>query len=376
MAHPAASHFPDTQHETIGETWQTFAGAVGEARAVHLFRNRRSLDALASADQAERNGRICGLPDQVALFAISDDETVLLGQGAPIPPHSADGMDAVSYSIAMVDSRSWITDFDLAEAHGMGLRITEGSALKAALDADWVVAVGLSDADGVKEIEAFLNDVVAHGKLAFMQADQATNNAGEQTTDAAEQRFFDMENALDQSAEGAADILASSLGISPVPLRKAINSANFHVRAAAAMMRVVGPILLDDRLNGSSQFDGLSENAFIDAIAEQFLARGVHAPMQIGDGAYGVIPLTPADEFDATALDDDGDQKIAAFVQLYARLLDRSLARHADDVSLRIEPDDSDAAEKLEEILKIYPSGRRLDVVDLDSEEARPLGCP
>lgn len=376
LAHPSASRFPDDRDPTVQDAWATFVAEVGAPRAAHLFRNRRSLEALAAADPALRGGRICGLPRRIGLFAVTGATVAFLGAGAAIPPDADDAPSAVRYGPQAIDGTGWIGDFDTALACGMALRLTDPGTLDQAFGADWIVAVGLSDRDGKAEIEAFVTDAVAHGKLAFLDAGQPTNNAGTRTTPTAgDLRWFDNENAVDQTQEGSAELLGAALGISALPLRQAINSGTPWRRAAAAMMRVVGPILLDDRLNGSSHLDGLSEVRFIDLIADAFLARGTQAPLRIGDGAYGVVTLTRTDTPDSTPLSDPEAAQVAAFVQLYARMLRGPLAQGAAEVTLRLEPGDPDAAEKLGEILKIYPGGRRLDVADLGADTPRPLGC-
>jgi len=376
MAHPSATRYPDDRDPTLAGAWGAFVQDVGEARAVHLFRNRGDIAALENTDASLRNGHICGLPVKVQLYGVFGRTIKQIAEGGKIPFDKSDGKASVSYSPAQIDGGTWISDFDTAVEAGMGVRVTDPDMIAAAFEAEWIIAVGLYGEDGVVEMEAFLADAAAHGKIAFLDAETPTNNAGEEKSGAALWRRMDDENALDQSSEGAGELLAHALGVSARPLRQSINSAIPYKRAAAAMMRVVGPVLLDNRLDGASALDGLSEVRFIDLIAESFLSRGSQAPIQIGDCAYGVVTLTQSDAFDASELADPNMQKIAAFVQLYARLLGPTLAATADRVTLRIEPGDPDSAEKLGEILKANKGGRRIDVAPEGADETKPLGCP
>jgi hypothetical protein len=256
LAHPSASRYPDDRDETVGDAWALFVNEVGEDRAVHLFRHRRGIEDLETSDPALRGGHICGLPRRVCLYAMTGQKVVGLIEGADIPLDPSDGSGVVTYAASKVDAGSWISDFDMAVENGMGIRIEDPEIIDEAFNAEWILAVGLFGDEGRPEMEAFLTDAAAHGKLTFLEAETPTNNAGEERSGPTLSRRFDNENGFDQTAEGAGELLAAALGVSTRPLRDAINSAIPYKRAAAAMMRVVGPVLLDDRLDGPARWRG------------------------------------------------------------------------------------------------------------------------
>ncbi|WP_299690047.1 hypothetical protein [uncultured Tateyamaria sp.] len=365
---------PDTQN-----AWATFVSVCGDpARALHLLRTEgKDLPKEMSVDL--RNGRIAGAPARVAVFTLAEDDLTLI-KTCEVPDP-----DAVNYSAAVADGTGWITDFDAALDLGMGTRIEEGEALEIFDKADWILAVGLSVHDSVAEIDAFLTDAIANGDFRFMRPNDATNNAGEQTTghstsvtqrsDMAD-RMFEHELQIAQKSGTAGERLARTLGLPTATLSKAPNSGQLYQSAARAMITLIGPVLLDDKLNGASQLQGIDETAFIRAIADHYFPQGQHPGIQVGTAAYGVLPVAVTNTLDTAALNTADQRTIGATTVLYDQILGGLMEKEARAVVPRLHAEDPDAAEKLDVILQSYPRGRRVDVYQDGEEIPMILDCP
>ncbi|MHA6323759.1 hypothetical protein [Roseivivax sp. CAU 1753] len=384
--------FPQMSQTATKNAWSAFAGAVGgEARAAWLWRNQKMLDQ-PMPDPDLRVGRICGLPAEVSVYALTGKTVSRIATGAPIIPGGKDRAATVSYAPALVDAQSWLTDFDLAVAEGMGVRVTEPDLVALARDADWLIAVGLSGkegepgTDGDGEIEALLRDVTANGSGSFLASNTATNNAGEMTTDYStsatrmgqgDEKRFELEDGVFQLPNRAGSDLAKSLGVSEQTVARMPNAGLDHRGAAEAMITVIGPVLLDDKLDGTSQLKDMSETGFIAAIASHFIPRGYHAPLRMGDNAYGVVPLAPMDGFKSNEIPNPEQAKVAATVTVFGIVLDGLMSAESEITTPRLHPEDPDAAEKLDVILQSYATGRRIEVYDGDEDDTPlVLGCP
>ena len=72
----------------------------------------------------------------------------------------------------------WLADFDAAIEAGMGLRLTDQDGGRAALAADWIIAVGLSQRGWRGATDRPSSRIaIANGEFAFLPQDTATNNA-------------------------------------------------------------------------------------------------------------------------------------------------------------------------------------------------------
>ncbi|SIT01050.1 hypothetical protein SAMN05421759_1102 [Roseivivax lentus] len=370
--------FPRMSRPETRNAWDAFCADVGgAARATWLWRNRAVLDRDRD-DPDLRNGRICGLPRRVAVFALIGRDVKHLATGGVIDRGGPDKPNALSYAPGLIDSRSWLTDFDIAIAAGMGLRLDAPDPVALASSADWLIAVGLSGEDGRAEIEAFLEDATANDALAFLRSHDATNNAGEVTTGFSASATAPLKDGPDRFAfeEGvfekpglAATDLAEALGISEQRLSQVPDAAIDHRGAASAMITLIGPVLLDDKLDGTSQLRDMPETAFIAAVAEHFIPRGYHAPMRFGDNAYGIVPLAPMAGFAAKDIPDADQAQVAATTQVFGALLGGVMAAESEITTPRIHPEDPDAAEKLEAILQSYATGRRIEIYQTEDGE-------
>lgn len=386
LAADAARAWPDLSDERVNQAWQSFAGAVGLVRAVHLM---RSMNDAADPDWAARVGRIAALPDRVALYAIKDGALTPLATGAPIPANGsaggpAGGAGPVSYAPGQINAMEWLTDFNAAIAEGMGLRLTDQAKVKAALDADWIVAVGLHKGAAEAEVDALLRDRIANGEAEILAQDAPTNNSPTATTGYRRQ----VADAVAETARlaptgavpasGAAGLLAEALGLPPGTLDRLVNAADPAFADAQAMMHVIGPALLDGAMDGETAIDGVDETEFLDALAAATVARGALSPMRFGNSAYGILPMTLTSELRPDKGPGAGTVRAAVETYMAGRVneLRPFAVRQAEATALRIAPDDPQASEKLDEILKRSRASVRLDVSTGDVSKGELIGCP
>ncbi|WP_431283629.1 hypothetical protein ACQW02_02110 [Humitalea sp. 24SJ18S-53] len=375
--------------------WQSFVEVVGAVRAVHLKRGTAG----PVPDPATRIGRIAGLPAEVHLFAMTGGALRLLGTGKPIPANGATP-SAVRYTPdALKQPEGWLVNFARAVDLGMGVKITDKASVDAAKAAEWVIAVGLSGSAGPAEIADLLTDRIATGGFAVLKQDTQTNATSGGTTGytRAQTAPLDYLVAATEDEHGlhdtpkltAAELLAEALGIDQAILRRAEGAADQAHEDARAMLRVVGPILLDGLLDGQTfsfnwRFPGagteVDENSFIDTLASVISGRGVLPPLRVGHTAYGLLPMTKVND-----LNIDGETELTAeerqvfdTLAMVAKQARAFLPAHARAVVPVLAPDDPAASDKLAEILKTNPVSKRLEVVDDDapSDRARGIGCP
>jgi hypothetical protein len=360
----------------VVSAWQALSRDVAPERALHLIRHRgepgdpNHLDAL---------GRITLLPEKVALFALAaSGPPVLLGEGSPIDP-------AVRYSVANIQAGGWHTDFDAALKAGMGLRLTAADAVQRALDASWIIAVGLSKDDGANAMTALVDDALGNGAFEFLRQDSPTNNTpGEPTAyqspradllaflrTAADAEKGVLASPLVQSAE----LFAEAIGIDLRHVATAPASGDLAFKDARAMLRVVGPALIDTAVDHTAALRGIDEDAVIAFFEEAVASRGPLPPVRFGKNPYGVLPIVDLDALGTLASDTETEQRIEGFVRDFAAVVGKEAAASADATVPVLQPGDPDAAPKLEAILKVNPVSRRLDVGTVGANDVRALGC-
>lgn len=373
----AGKAWHDVGDATVVAAWQALAREVEPERALHLIRNRgesgdpNHLDAL---------GKISLLPEKVALFGLnSDGAATLLGEGALIDPE-------LRYSFAALQPGGWLADFEVAVTAGMGVRITNGAAVANALSSRWIVAVGISSDEGVAAVTSLIDDAVANGAFAFLPQDTPTNNTPHAPTPyrtphtdlvgflqtAAGSEKGVLASPLTQSAE----MFAEALGIDVTHVATAPNSGDLAFEDASAMVRVIGPALIDTALDHVAALEGIDENEVIDLFAEAAVARGPLPPVRFGKNPYGVLPIVKLGNLSPLASDTDRQKRIEEFVRSFASIVIRQSDGAASQVPV-IQPGDPDAADKLDAILKLNPVSRRLEVsaVFVEDYSIRALGC-
>lgn len=367
----------------VSAAWQTLAGIGGPARALHLLRP----DA-PTADAEPLLGRIAALPQKVALYAVAGTSAQLIAEGTAIPANTAQ-RSLVSYTQEALEPGGWLASFDMAVSQGMGLKISDPAKIAEAEQAEWLVAVGLHVGDARSELDELFADTVASGRFAFLRQDSPTNNTlGERTPYRSwrdsPQEFLEAATDLerrrhDDGVDGAAELLATALGLDPTVLRRAINSGDTAFEDARAMLRAIGPALLDGALDGRTAFEGIDENAMVDVLAAYVCARGPLSAMMLGSNAYGVLPVTLNAQ--AALGEVDGFSKTEASVlsrlnQIATFIVPLSAQRAAAGGAPTLNPDrPEETAQQFERLLQNARTAQRVELLD-ETGEVHSIGCP
>lgn len=382
LAHPLARYWPKLDDGTLLALWGELVAVAGPARAVHLFRQHDSEE--KTRDWEARIGRITGLPKQIGVFALHKGEIVLLGEGAPIPQND-DTAGLVSYAPDVLGDGAWMSDFDAAIDLGMGMKLADDKMVDLALEADWLICTGISDKDGRDDFSRLIQDRRNAGAFEILGQDTATNNApgvsaGRDPGDTVQERLWDhteLELGVLQQDGLDADLLAEALDIDANELKKAPGASESGHLDAAAMIRAIGPALMDGSLDATNQLNDVDDPDFIELLAQHVQARGILPAIKVGSGAYGVLPVLGTsglqivgDTLNATEAD------YSRFVHNYANGVLTLLTERSDSATLRLEPDDPDASEKLTDILQTSRVSRRIDVSNMGASDIKGLDCP
>jgi hypothetical protein len=365
----------DIDTPDVSAAFEALARATGPARAVHLL---RTAGAVPDAAPEHRIGNIAALPTAVALHAYRDGTLSLLATGEPIPRD-------VSYGPELLDPSHWMLDFEAAAQRGMAVRITEADIVDAALEADWIIAVGLHPGDASASLDRLVADGIANGTFAFLRQDTPTNNGVELTSHELDprpnlRRFHADATEAERGLHGpgrraASDVLATALGVDATLLRSGLRSADPGLDDASAMLRVVMPALIEHVPDQATALGPVDNDDLVDFFAAWINARGQLPAVRFGANPYGVLPVTRLAELEASDKDAT-DGAMVQFLAEYALFLRGALAPVADQQVPVITPGDVDAAAKLEQTLKFSSVSRRIDVADRGSSDTAPVGCP
>lgn len=379
LAHPYAQDWPKLGDETLVALWAELESVAGPSRAVHLMRSRHREPA---HDHEARIGRITGLPEKIHVFASMRGEIEALGHGQGIPANGAQA-GAVSYSPGMLGEGSWISEFETAIEQGMGMKLDDPKAVDLALAADWLICVGTGGGDA-EELEQLLRDRIANGQLDILGQDTPTNNvpatrAGRPEADSVQARLWDrtqreLQVLQDKGLDSAR--LAEALGVDQALFEQAPGAGEGAHLDAAAMIRVIGPALMDGALEATNQLDAVEDTEFVELLARHVQARGLLPALRIGKQAFGILPVS-ADTGAQVIKPDlpEAEHAFDTFVQSYSDRVRPILTAVSESVSLRLEPDDPDASDKLVDILQTTRVSRRLDVSDEGDDDVAMLGC-
>jgi hypothetical protein len=371
----------NSEEEAVSSAWQGFSSDVGAPRAIHLIRGHDSL-------AGEREiGRITAMPRRVAIFGRIKGKMVEIAQGTEIAGHAGAAPPKVSYTPEALEPGGWLADFATAVDSGMGVRISDPDAIANALAADWIIAIGLHSKDARAELNALFRDKIAGGSVAVLPQDSPTNNtASERSQD---RRFRDNpaaflknatqaeQGAFTEGASLAADLLSEALDLDSETLQTIVSGADSGFEDTRAMLRVIGPVLLDGSLDGKTAFGAVSENELIDIMAAAISARGALPAVRFGRNAYGIVPVTKLSELDISEKSGFAKPETQVFgsLAMIGSLLRDAMLRDVDDRVAVLAPDNpQDAASKLEAILQSGRVSRRLDLIQGD--ETKALGCP
>ena len=360
----------------VVSAWQTLSREIAPERALHLIRHRGDP---GDPKHLEALGTITLLPEKVALFALGPTgPPSLLGEGKAIDPK-------LHYSLANVQEGGWHTDFDAALDAGMGLRLT-GDAVQRALAASWIIAVGIAKGSGATAMNTLLKDAVANGAFAFLRQDTPTNNTPSEPTPyqvpranlmtflrtAVDAEKGVLASPLPQSAE----LFSEALGINLLEVANAPFSGDLAFEDARAMLRVIGPALIDTAVTNTAALNGIDEEVVIDFFKDWIASRGPLPPVRFGKNPYGVLPVVDLDGLTQLASDNDTDARIEAFIRNFATVVINAAQTAADTTVPVLQPADPDAETKLEAILKLNPVSRRVEVGTVGTQDVQALGCP
>ncbi|UZE97472.1 hypothetical protein [Alkalimarinus alittae] len=378
----------DTSVEEVASGWQSLASTLGPQRAVHLLRSiaERQPDKQDQKSWELNIGRIAALPHTVELFAVKGEVIQSIGLGNKIEQNTGSVRSKVSYTYDAIDLGGWLSDFDTAIESGMGLKLSDHKTVNVALNADWIIAVGLHSKDAKAEVESLLKDRIANGEFEFLPQDTPTNNsAGERTVHSDPKldslaylnKATDYERGdVNKRAHSAAGLLSEALGLEGGSLDHAVRAGDTAYEDAKAMLQLIGPALLDDDANGKTFLSGVDENKFIEVLASSIVARGVFSPIRSGRNAYGITAMTDVKKLRFVNSGDNGAHAINNFIQSASSIIRHFAPYHADEVVPILEPDDAYATDKLDAILKSNRVSVRLDVTDEGSDNTRAIGCP
>ena len=359
----------------VVSAWQTLSREMAPERALHLIRHRGDP---GDPKFLEKLGKITLLPEKVALFALgTSGPPVLLGEGKAIDP-------ALRYSLANVQQGGWHTDFNAALDAGMGLRLT-GNAVQTALDASWIIAVGLAKEAGATAMNTLLADAVANGAFAFLQQDTPTNNTPNEPTPyqtpranllaflrtAVDAEKGVLASPLPQSAE----LFAEALGVDLLNVANAPFSGDLAFEDARAMLKVIGPALIDTAVDNTAALSGINEETVIDFFKDTITSRGPLPAVRFGKNPYGVLPVIDLDGLTRLASDTDTEASIEAFIRNFATTIINASQAAADATVPVLQPGDPNAEAKLEAILKLNPVSRRVEVATVGTQDVQALGC-
>jgi hypothetical protein len=365
----------DATDAVVVSAWQTLARNMTPARALYLLRNRAAAGDLQWAASV---GRIALLPARVAIFAVAPDGGVtLIATGSPI----AD----VRYTPEVLQDAGWLTNFDVAIGKGMGCRVSDAQKVAVALAADWIVAVGLASGEAADTFSALVGDAIANGAFEFLDQDTPTNNSGNTPSSLADprsnipaflRRATDLEaGALNSPLEQAADLFGEALQAPAAIIRSASGAGDAAIEDARAMLYVVGPVLFDSVAQGVVDWRGLDEDRVLDFFAQSICARGTLPAVRFGKNPYGILPVTTVGDIEPSAFDTAVEARIDQLIKTFLAAARPALLDPAHAAPPVIAPGDPDVADKLEQILKLNPVSRRLDVADTGSDVTRALRC-
>jgi hypothetical protein len=365
----------DAADVTVVSAWQTLVRKVAPERAVYLLRTGA---ANSTAQWAESIGQPVLLPARVSIFAVAPDGTLTaLTSGAPVT-------DA-RYTPDALQDTGWLTNFDVALSKGMGCRLSDAALVQTALAADWIVAVGLAADDAAAPFSTLLGDAIANGAFEFLDQDTPTNNSGSIASGLTDPRadipaFLARATeteagALDSPLEQAADLFGEALQAPAAVARSAAGAADTALEDARAMLYVVGPVLFDSVAQGVVDWRRLDEDVVLDFFARSIAARGALPPARFGKNPYGILPVTRVADVEPFAFDTPDEARIDALLKKFLGAARTALLDPAQPPVPVIAPGDPDVADKLQEILKLNPVSRRLDVADTGSDATKALGC-
>lgn len=359
-------------HPAIIDAWQIFAGTVGVYRALALVREGISDTAVNDA------GLLVGLPESVQLYSLKGNTLSLLGGGAPVKA-------GLRYTPRSLRAGDWLTEFDKALEAGMALQLRDAARVKAALGADWIVAVGVRSGDRADKLEAHLQNAIIGGAFELVPQDTPTNNSAARPTG----YRFDPRDTLDvlrratwlerrpvSAAPTDADALANAIGVAAESLYAAPNAGQRDAGAGRDMVAALVPGLVGTTFQWLPK-EVASENALEDLLIAHASARGQLPVVRLGRNPYGVLPVAIPGTLEPAAGSVPDAQRAFLTLRDLANAAVAAGLTHVDSVPV-IRPGDTDIGTRLAAILSRLPVSCRLDIGSVADRARTPkrLGCP
>jgi hypothetical protein len=364
----------DADNPTVAGAWQAYASAVGVYRGVHLVRGGGSVvDDLETA-----MGRLVGLPDHVSLFALSGTSLTPLGSGEPI-------QHELRYTPAALGAGDWLTSFPDAISAGMGMKLTDPDQVSAALDAHWVIAVGIRDGDATEVVESYLSDAIANGNFELLEQDTPTNNSDDARTRyevvprdaiAALRLATYAEQRTESDPPTDAHLLAAALGVDVEAILQAPGAVHDGVGHARSMATALLPGLVDILSSWISDAR-VPRDSLIEFLVEHASARGPLPAIRLDQQPFGVLPIVDPDRVGPPEGMNEAQQRVFELVHRLGSTAVQALGNVASQQPV-IEPGAADNADRFERILRLNAVGKRIDVMDVAAQDPkrRRLRCP
>lgn len=394
----------EIEDDALSAAWQTFVKFVGAYRAIHLMRTDGVNPGSADDIEAEQNrqGRIAVLPKRISIFTFKDGKASLLVTGKPIEQNASDKPSKISYNLSSIEPGGWLTDYNIAVASGLGLKVTDAQKLTQAKQADWIIAIGLHEGAAQDEIQDMLERHISAGKFGVLPQDSPTNNTpnsksylsdpDEHILEFTKQATAMERGAYASPAKTSADLLASAFGVDGAKIRAALDGSDTGFEDAKAMLWAIGPGLLGDSLSAVAKHvdvSGVFNSDLIRIMAQAVLARGALPAVRFGENAMGVLPVTKVSDFTITKGSGllqpevservpSKETKIYNFLKKYSVITKGMLSQQADHKSPVIIPGDPEATDKLREIFQSCRVSQRIDVADIQDNitpSLNNIGC-
>lgn len=261
--------------------------------------------------------------------------------------------------LAIDPGMAWMVDFDLAEAAGMGIRITMPQAT-AANGLDNLIVFGVARSLGTTQTSAQLADLLdAHhytDGLEFLNYGTPTNNtddrrAGYTTDDRDQTRSFDVEVASNPASAANAQRLGTALGLPTNRIAttlgrigQASRDHDFDARSMNAALWQVGWGYYLSNMMGPET--GLTVES-VDWARRYFLeyvrASGPLPALRCGAQPYGILPVTSLNSWVAEAGAAPQETWLKGLLRRMRELIWRPVVSKVPRIGMRSAQPDPDA---------------------------------
>ncbi|WP_421789150.1 hypothetical protein [Hyphobacterium sp.] len=261
----------------------------------------------------------------------------------PDPEADDTNADEPDASAVFDNGMKWLTDFDVAEAVGMAIRLPVNEKYLAdGLERLFVfgVATDLSPQESVDELSRLLESHKFSTGVRFAERGEPTNNTGEnlrksRAAMARDEFAVACQPAPVQRGDGSdADLLAKALGLPTSLLGDVIGAKDNSEKRTQDMMTVLWPAGFGGFLSQQLELDktGSIVSAVKEFAFENVRPGGPFAPLIIGQQPYGFLPVSIVDVHND--LSDSADVRVSSVVEML-----RPMWTKAADKEAKAQPD-------------------------------------